>query len=133
MAHSIALHGKDVLFISLILITPLCFVLSAGVILPGAFLVICGYYGNNIVIAVVLMSCALGASGMGISGFNSNHLDIAPSYAGILMGITNTAGTVPGIIAPLVAALIANAVSLFGLLYTALLEGALILHRYIDA
>jgi hypothetical protein len=25
-----------------------------------------------------------------------NHLDIAPRYADVLMGITNTAGTVPG-------------------------------------
>ena len=27
-----------------------------------------------------------------------NHLDIAPRYADVLMGITNTAGTIPGII-----------------------------------
>ena len=84
---------------------------SAGHLIPGAFLVICGYYGNNLVIAIVLMSLALGGSGLGIAGFNSNHLDIAPNYAGILMGITNTAATVPGIIAPLVAKLIASAVS----------------------
>ena len=92
-------------------IVSLCFVLSAGFILPGAFLVICGYYGNNLVIAIVLMSLALGGSGLGIAGFLSNHVDIAPNYAGILMGITNTAATVPGIIAPFGAKLIASAVS----------------------
>ena len=86
-------------------------VLSAGHIIPGTFLIICGYYGNNLVIAIVLMSLALGGSGLGIAGFDSNHLDIAPNYAGILMGITNTAATVPGIIAPFVAKLIASAVS----------------------
>ena len=57
------------------------------------------------------MSLALGSSGLVVAGFLSNHLDIAPNYAGILMGITNTAGTIPGIIAPLVARLIASAVS----------------------
>ena len=85
--------------------------MSTGFILPAVFLVICGYYGNSVVAVVVLMSLALGSSGLVVAGFLSNHLDIAPNYAGILMGITNTAGTVPGIIAPLVAKLIANAVS----------------------
>ena len=85
--------------------------MSAGLILPGVFLVICGYYGSNIITVIVLMSGALGASGLGIAGFLSNHVDIAPNYAGILMGISNTAATIPGIIAPLVAKLIASAVS----------------------
>lgn len=34
-------------------------------------------------------------------GFLSNHIDIAPNYAGTLMAITNTAATLPGIIMPL--------------------------------
>jgi ACS family sodium-dependent inorganic phosphate cotransporter len=49
-------------------------------------------------IAVLLMSGALGAAAFTWAGFVPNHLDIAPRYADILMGITNTAGTVPGII-----------------------------------
>jgi len=35
-----------------------------------------------------------------------NHMDIAPKYAGTLMGITNTAGTIPGIIGVFVSGLI---------------------------
>ena len=31
-------------------------------------------------------------------GFAVNHLDIAPRYAGVLMGISNTSGTIPGIV-----------------------------------
>ncbi len=31
-------------------------------------------------------------------GYAVNHLDIAPRYAGVLMGISNTAGTIPGIV-----------------------------------
>ena len=34
------------------------------------------------------------------AGFLVNHLDIGPRYAGVLMGLTNTIGTIPGILAP---------------------------------
>lgn len=34
-------------------------------------------------------------------GFLSNHIDIAPNYAGTLMAITNTAATLPGIVMPI--------------------------------
>lgn len=50
-------------------------------------------------LAVLLMCGALGTLGFTWSGFLPNHLDIAPRYADVLMGITNTAGTVPGIFA----------------------------------
>ena len=49
-------------------------------------------------VAVALMCGALGMAAFTWSGFVPNHLDIAPRYADVLMGITNTAGTVPGII-----------------------------------
>lgn len=48
--------------------------------------------------ALALMCGALGALAMTWGGFVSNHLDIAPRYADVLMGITNTAGTLPGVI-----------------------------------
>ncbi|MCB1749698.1 MAG: ACS family MFS transporter [Gammaproteobacteria bacterium] len=48
--------------------------------------------------ALVLMCGALGLAAFTWSGFVPNHLDIAPRYADVLMGITNTAGTIPGII-----------------------------------
>jgi len=34
-------------------------------------------------------------------GFNINHMDLSPNYAGLLMGITNTLAASGGIIAPL--------------------------------
>ena len=40
-------------------------------------------------------------------GANTNHLDIAPRYAGVLFGITNLATTLPGILGPQVAKAIA--------------------------
>jgi len=36
------------------------------------------------------------------SGFNVNHLDIAPRYASILMGMSNGIGTIAGLIVPVV-------------------------------
>lgn len=39
-------------------------------------------------------------SGFAISGYNVNHLDIAPRYASILMGMSNGIGTIAGILCP---------------------------------
>lgn len=41
-------------------------------------------------------------SGFAISGYNVNHLDIAPKYASILMGLSNGIGTLAGILCPIV-------------------------------
>jgi ACS family sodium-dependent inorganic phosphate cotransporter len=48
--------------------------------------------------AVVLVTLSIGGTALGGGGFAVNHFDVAPRYAGILMGISNTAATVPGII-----------------------------------
>ena len=50
--------------------------------------------------------------GLAQAGFNINHIDIAPRFAGVLMGITNCAATIPGIVAPTVAKYIAQKVSI---------------------
>ena len=47
-------------------------------------------------IGVMSIGTFLGAFVTG--GFAANHMDIAPRHAGTLMGITNTAGTIPGIV-----------------------------------
>lgn len=41
-------------------------------------------------------------------GFNINHLDLSPNYAGLLMGITNTLASSGGVIAPLFVGLIVD-------------------------
>lgn len=79
-------------------------------------------------IAIMATGNALGAFVTG--GFAVNHMDIAPRHAGTLMGITNTAGTIPGIIGVFVSGLIleltgswalvfqvASGVTLFGLVF----------------
>jgi len=50
--------------------------------------------------AITCISLSLGCGGFAWAGFSINHLDIAPQYAAILMGISNTIGTIPGIISP---------------------------------
>ena len=87
-------------------------------------------YVESVVRAIALMCVGniVGAFAMG--GWGSNHMDIAPKHAGTLMGITNTAGTIPGIIGVYVSGLIlqwtdswilvfqvAAAFNLFGLLF----------------
>ncbi|KAK4775313.1 hypothetical protein SAY86_010248 [Trapa natans] len=48
--------------------------------------------------AVFCSSMALGFLALGRAGFAVNHMDIAPIYAGIVMGVSNTAGTLAGIV-----------------------------------
>eukprot|EP00037_Helgoeca_nana_P015170 m.141938 g.141938 ORF g.141938 m.141938 type:complete len:519 (-) comp22892_c0_seq2:155-1711(-) len=59
--------------------------------------------------AIGLLCVAMAGSGIGNSGWLVNHLDIAPPYAGLLMGITNTFGTIPGFVAPQVTDMITTA------------------------
>eukprot|EP00118_Oscarella_pearsei_P029123 m.3724 g.3724 ORF g.3724 m.3724 type:complete len:483 (+) comp9729_c0_seq1:143-1591(+) len=75
---------------------------SIGQIGPALFLVASSYTAN-FAVAVTCLSVSVGLTGLTYSGFNVNHLDIAPRFAGTLMGITNTAGTISGILAPYVA------------------------------
>ncbi|XP_077121695.1 vesicular glutamate transporter 3 [Ranitomeya variabilis] len=59
-------------------------------------------YSHTKVIAISFLVLAVGFSGFAISGFNVNHLDIAPRYASILMGISNGVGTLSGMVCPLI-------------------------------
>ncbi|XP_057776513.1 probable anion transporter 5 [Salvia miltiorrhiza] len=47
---------------------------------------------------VFCSSVALGFLALGRAGFAVNHMDVAPRYAGIVMGVSNTAGTLAGIV-----------------------------------
>ena len=75
-------------------------------------------YATNPRLAIGALTVAVGFSGFAISGkqiffkqnsidyrlffsgFNVNHLDIAPRYASILMGISNGVGTLAGMLCP---------------------------------
>ncbi|XP_033370677.1 vesicular glutamate transporter 3 isoform X2 [Parus major] len=59
-------------------------------------------YSHTKGVAISFLVLAVGFSGFAISGFNVNHLDIAPRYASILMGISNGVGTLSGMVCPLI-------------------------------
>lgn len=95
----------------------------------AATLAVVGYVESAwAAIGLMTVGTALGAFVTG--GFAVNHMDIAPKYAGTMMGITNTAGTIPGVIGVFVSGLIlewtgswalvfqvASAITVFGLVF----------------
>lgn len=52
-------------------------------------------------VATIELTLGVACSGFAISGYNVNHLDIAPRYASILMGLSNGIGTIAGFIVPI--------------------------------
>ena len=68
-----------------------------GLLGSGAFLLLAQYVDSTMS-GLLVMCGALGMLAFTWSGMMPNHLEIAPRYADVLMGITNTAGTIPGII-----------------------------------
>jgi MFS family permease len=74
---------------------------TIGELVPGVLLLLCGYVRDRTTV-VALLTVAVGANGIANAGYGSNHLDIAPHIAGILLGISNTLATIPGIVAPII-------------------------------
>ena len=75
--------------------------------LGTALLVVGHVHTAWMAIAVMAAGNALGSFVVG--GFSVNHMDIAPRHAGTLMGLTNTAGTLPGVIGVYVSGVILQA------------------------
>lgn len=71
-------------------------------------IVLVGYAGCNKNLAIALLSLGVGLNGAIYSGYMNSHLDIAPNFAGTLMGLTNCAATVPGFLAPMVVGALIN-------------------------
>lgn len=53
---------------------------------------------DSAIAAIGIMACGSALGAFVTGGFSVNHMDVAPKHAGTLMGLTNTAGTIPGII-----------------------------------
>ncbi|KAG7248139.1 hypothetical protein CRUP_013810, partial [Coryphaenoides rupestris] len=71
-------------------------------LLPAGCLVAVGYAGCSALPAVTLLTMSSTLGGASAAGVYINQIDIAPRYAGVLLGITNTFGTIPGVLAPIV-------------------------------
>ena len=102
----------------------------------GAMVLAVVGYVESIPWAIALMSVGNMLGAFALGGWGSNHMDIAPKHAGTLMGITNTAGTLPGIIGVFVSGLIlqwtgswvlvfqvAAAINVFGLVFYLIFAG----------
>jgi len=66
---------------------------------------------NSSALAVALITLSSTMYGVARCGFFVNHIDIAPPYAGTLIGIANGVASTSGFIAPLVAAVLTTDVS----------------------
>lgn len=70
-------------------------------VVPMLCLIGVSYVGCNRTLAVTLMTIGVTCIGGMYSGFLSNHIDIAPNFAGTLVAITNCIATIPGFVVPI--------------------------------
>ncbi|KAH8270801.1 hypothetical protein KR018_005114, partial [Drosophila ironensis] len=76
---------------------------SIGLYIPMITLICLGYVNTDeSELAVVLLCFTVGMNGATYLGYNMNHIDLSPNFAGILMGITNGVANIMSIIAPLI-------------------------------
>ena len=66
--------------------------------LAAAFMLCLMPAASDVTFGLLVTTLALGAAGFARGGFSVNHMDIAPGHAGVIMGISNTAGTIAGVI-----------------------------------
>ncbi|XP_037952075.1 putative inorganic phosphate cotransporter [Teleopsis dalmanni] len=71
---------------------PMCALIGLGYITTGE---------NMNTLAITLLTIAVGVNAATYLGFQANHIDLSPNFAGALMGITNCAANFISIIAPL--------------------------------
>jgi ACS family sodium-dependent inorganic phosphate cotransporter len=72
---------------------------------------------HSATLAITIMTIGYGIFAFTAGGFMVNHLDIAPRSAGTLMGITNTAATIPGIVGVYISGLILDATGSWALVF----------------
>ncbi|KAI0214180.1 Vesicular glutamate transporter 2 [Lamellibrachia satsuma] len=53
-------------------------------------------------VALVFLTIGVASSGLTVSGWQINHLDLAPRYANVLVAITTSWGTVAGVVNPII-------------------------------
>ncbi|KAG4077083.1 hypothetical protein HA402_016070 [Bradysia odoriphaga] len=76
---------------------------SIGQWIPAVLLIGFSYVSHeNAEVAVSLLTIAVGINAAPYLGYQVNHIDLAPNYAGTLMGITNGVANIFSIVAPLI-------------------------------
>lgn len=80
---------------------------TIGLVGPAVLLIGLSFFNcTQTLAAVVLLVLAVSLSGFVFAGYLVNHMDIAPQFAGTLMGLANGISACTGFIAPYVAAVI---------------------------
>jgi MFS transporter, ACS family, solute carrier family 17 (sodium-dependent inorganic phosphate cotransporter), other len=67
--------------------------------------------------AIALITISAAANGLGLAAYGVNHLDVGPTYAGVLMGISNTIAAIPGIIGVAITGFIVQASGSFAAVF----------------
>ncbi|KAK5646078.1 hypothetical protein RI129_004542 [Pyrocoelia pectoralis] len=76
-------------------------IFNCGAYIAQTIFMLAAAYLLSPVGTTICLSCAVGLGGFAWAGFGVNHLDIAPQHASVLMGISNTFATIPGIVSPI--------------------------------
>ncbi|XP_067632690.1 putative inorganic phosphate cotransporter isoform X2 [Eurosta solidaginis] len=85
---------------------------SIGHWIPMISLIALGYVTPEYsMLAVALLTITVGISAATYLGFQVNHIDLSPNYAGTLMGITNGSANVMSALAPLAVGLVVTDVT----------------------
>ncbi|XP_037947382.1 sialin-like [Teleopsis dalmanni] len=69
-------------------------------VLKGLIVLALAYYGHNSTAAIIFLTIATMVHGAVSSGPLASIVDIAPNYAGIVLGISGMIGVLPGFISP---------------------------------
>lgn len=86
-----------------------------GCTVAAVFVLAVGYSPNP-TMAIAFLCIGVGITGVNATGYAVNLLDIAPRFAGVIMGITNVFGSLPGFLSPQIVGIITvNKVRLFGI------------------
>lgn len=82
--------------------------------MPVLPLILLGYMrADQSELALVLLVIAVGVNTAGSLGFLTNHIDLSPNFAGVVMGIANCAANCMSLLAPLtVGFIVTDAVSM---------------------
>jgi MFS transporter, ACS family, solute carrier family 17 (sodium-dependent inorganic phosphate cotransporter), other len=88
-----------------------------GNLVPAACLVLLAFWSSVPSVGAVALLTVFGSAGLCMSGFHVNHIDISPKYAGVLMGLTNTGATVPGVVGVLLTGWILDATGSWALVF----------------
>jgi len=66
-------------------------------------------FKDSLVYVITLWTLIFGFEGFGPAAFKANHIEIAPSLAGITFSLANAFGNLPGFVSPAIAAMLLNA------------------------